>query len=119
MISFCGSKIARAIKSIGCAVPSALKSGPIVPPLVQRGLIYAAAFSPDGNRVITASADKTARIWNLPLPDRGSLDDWRAIARCSLFTLINGVLTSNPEPDLACSSRAASTERAMSDEAAP
>ena len=28
------------------------------------GAVTSAAFSPDGQRVVTASADKTARIWN-------------------------------------------------------
>jgi WD40 repeat protein len=26
--------------------------------------VYTAAFSPDGSRIVTASADKTARIWD-------------------------------------------------------
>ncbi len=26
--------------------------------------VYSAAFSPDGQRIVTASADKTARVWN-------------------------------------------------------
>jgi WD40 repeat protein len=29
------------------------------------GRIYSAVFSPDGQRILTASEDKTARIWNL------------------------------------------------------
>jgi WD40 repeat protein len=27
--------------------------------------VYSAAFSPDGSRIVTASADKTARIWDV------------------------------------------------------
>ena len=46
--------------------------GDIVPSLLRRpwsahsGPVWAAAFSPDGLRVVTASADNTARIWNVP-----------------------------------------------------
>jgi hypothetical protein len=28
------------------------------------GFVYSAAFSPDGSRIVTASADKIARIWD-------------------------------------------------------
>ena len=28
------------------------------------GLVYSASFSPDGSRVVTASADNTARVWD-------------------------------------------------------
>ena len=28
------------------------------------GSVHSAAFSPDGSRIVTASADKTARIWD-------------------------------------------------------
>ncbi len=36
----------------------------LVPPLQHEGMIYAAAFDPKGERVVTASEDKTARIWD-------------------------------------------------------
>ena len=39
----------------------------IVEIAVLRGhdeLVYSAAFSPDGSRIVTASFDKTARIWD-------------------------------------------------------
>jgi WD domain, G-beta repeat len=32
--------------------------------LGHQGTVYSAAFSPDGLRIVTASADKTARIWD-------------------------------------------------------
>jgi WD40 repeat protein len=31
----------------------------------HEGLVYSAVFSPDGTRLLTASADKTARVWEL------------------------------------------------------
>jgi hypothetical protein len=30
----------------------------------HEGLVWSAAFSPDGTRIVTASADWTARVWN-------------------------------------------------------
>jgi WD40 repeat protein len=29
--------------------------------------VFAAAFSPDGSRIVTASHDRTARIWDIPV----------------------------------------------------
>ena len=37
---------------------------PISPPLPHGGKVFHAAFSPDGARVVTASADRTARVWD-------------------------------------------------------
>jgi WD40 repeat protein/serine/threonine protein kinase len=37
---------------------------PVCPPLVHQGAVAWAEFSPDGSRVITASHDKTARLWD-------------------------------------------------------
>jgi dipeptidyl aminopeptidase/acylaminoacyl peptidase len=36
----------------------------LIPPLAHQGGVSSAAFSPDGRRVVTASADQTARIWD-------------------------------------------------------
>ena len=37
---------------------------PVSPPLPHDGKVFRAAFSPDSARVVTASADKTARVWD-------------------------------------------------------
>src|SRR6185503_1852066 len=37
---------------------------PIIPPLQHTRLVERAAFSPDGQRIITGSLDYTARIWD-------------------------------------------------------
>src|SRR5262249_13066400 len=36
---------------------------PVAPPLRHGSLVLYAAFSPDGERVVTASDDNTARVW--------------------------------------------------------
>jgi WD40 repeat protein len=36
----------------------------VTPALAHHGDVYTAAFSPDGTRVVTASADQTARVWD-------------------------------------------------------
>jgi WD40 repeat protein len=38
--------------------------------LLHNGAIYSAAFSPDGLRVVTASKDKTARVWDPANPHK-------------------------------------------------
>jgi WD40 repeat protein len=37
---------------------------PLTEPLTHQGEVVAAAFSPDGARVVTASTDGTARVWD-------------------------------------------------------
>lgn len=39
---------------------------PTGPPLLHGGWVQAAAFSPDGARLLTGSHDKTARLWKVP-----------------------------------------------------
>ena len=39
-------------------------------PMQHDGRVYRAEFSPDGARVVTASADNTARVWDAA--DRGA-----------------------------------------------
>jgi serine/threonine protein kinase len=36
----------------------------LTPPLKHEDWVFHASFSPDGNRVVTASCDKTARVWD-------------------------------------------------------
>jgi WD40 repeat protein len=38
----------------------------LVPPLQHADKVVAAAFDPKGERVVTVSVDKTARIWRAP-----------------------------------------------------
>ncbi len=78
---------------------------PLTPPLKHYGEVRQATFSPDGRRVVTASADRTARVWDAatgqpltpPLPhSRPVLDavfspDGRRVAT---------VAQSFPNPDL-------------------
>ena len=38
---------------------------PVTAPLQHNSVIYSAQFSPDGQRLVTAPADKTARLWDV------------------------------------------------------
>jgi WD40 repeat protein len=46
-------------------------------PLQHQAEVWSAAFSADGTRVVTASGDKTARVWDMPLAS-GTAAEWRA-----------------------------------------
>jgi WD40 repeat protein len=61
-------------------------------------MVWSAAFSPDGIRVVTASADKTARVWDVPL-EAGTLEYWSAVAKRSPFAL-SGVALVRRKPRL-------------------
>jgi hypothetical protein len=71
--------------------------------LKHRGDVHAAAFSPDGTRVVTAT-DDAAQALTLAI-DMGSLEDWRLLARCSPFALVDGALAANPDPLRVCPRR--------------
>ena len=57
-----------AITSVGCKIIAAelpeLVDGIESRVLRHTGFVWSAAFSPDGNRIVTVSPDQTARIWH-------------------------------------------------------
>jgi WD40 repeat protein len=59
---------------------------PVTGPLAHQAPVVSAAFSPDGTRVITASGNGTARVWDVRL-EEGTLAQWEAIAQRSPFVL--------------------------------
>ena len=66
-------------------------SGALLPPVLNAASnIDRATFSHDGQRVLLLASSE-ARIWDTPV-DQGSLDDWRALARCSPTALVDGAV---------------------------
>jgi predicted oxidoreductase (fatty acid repression mutant protein) len=94
-----GTRVVTASDDKTARVWDAATGKPVTPPLEHPERVTAAAFSPDGTRVVTTSYDNTARVWTLSI-ELDSLEDWRVFARCSPFTLVNGVLTTNSPPRL-------------------
>jgi WD40 repeat protein len=62
---------------------------PVTGPLEHHAAVMSAAFSPDGTRVVTASRDKTARVWDVRL-DEGTLEQWSAVVERSPYVLFLG-----------------------------
>jgi WD40 repeat protein len=50
--------------SLRALFAQALRNLPVLPPLQHQASVMSAAFSPDGTHIVTASSDKTARIWD-------------------------------------------------------
>src|SRR5262249_51040306 len=50
------------------------------------GLILEARFAPDGKRLVTASEDGTARLWNAQARPAGVLEGHNGPVTCALFT---------------------------------
>lgn len=101
---------------------------PLTEPLDHADHVSTAMFSPDGKRVLTAvRSGKVVHIWRIaaddprdPSPtrvtrsgdacagtpltpsDMGTLDEWRRFARCTPFSLHNGVPVPNPAPARQC-----------------
>ena len=98
-----GARVVAASWDGTIAVWDAATGKPLTVPLDHRAPVHAAVWTRDG-RIVTGSEDGAARVWQLPL-DRGSLDEWRATARCSPFALVDGVFGANPSPRTLCARR--------------
>jgi WD40 repeat protein len=98
-----GSRILTASADHTARVWDALSGKPLTPALEHSNIVVSASFSPDGTQVVTASYPSL--VWAVPL-DARPLETWRAIARCSPFMLVNGVLTNRDDTEGAaqCSS---------------
>jgi WD40 repeat protein len=55
---------ANSMQPIDEHLSPSIKFKPITEPLRHTGAVSSAVFSPDGQRVLTASGDKTARLWD-------------------------------------------------------
>ncbi|HEX7837238.1 MAG TPA: hypothetical protein VF469_07225, partial [Kofleriaceae bacterium] len=51
-------------EALGMLTALASRSLPVIPLLTHQATVWSAAFSPDGTRVVTASDDQTARVWD-------------------------------------------------------
>ena len=50
-------------------------------PMKHDAAVFSAQFSPDGQRVVTASSAKTARVWDIPtITNKDSADDANLLA---------------------------------------
>jgi WD40 repeat protein len=74
---------------------SSPQAAPVGEPLVDASLLAWASFSPDGDRVLTASRDRTARIWDTVTgkPVTPLLSHDRAVGRCEFSPDGRRVLT--------------------------
>jgi WD40 repeat protein len=96
-----GTLVVTASRDNTARVWDATTGKPVTAPLEHQGYVTAATFSHDGTRVVTASWDRTARVWTLSI-EMSSLEDWRLLARCSPFALVDTRLTINPDPPSVC-----------------
>jgi WD40 repeat protein len=85
---------------------------PITRPLAHQGWVVSAAFSPDGTRVVTASVDKTARVWDVR-SDTGTLEQWSKIAERSPFVVSGIGLMPQPPPSYLTSADTSATKEVL------
>lgn len=64
--------------------------------------VTSAQFSPDGTRVLTASYDNTAKLWDVPLETRSSAEIADLVCRRALWRLDEGWLSWAPPDATAC-----------------
>jgi len=74
---------------------------PLASPLEIGATVVSMQFDMSGDTIAILGSDAIVRSWSVR-KDRSSLVEWRAVARCAPFSLVDGIL--KPQPAKLCAS---------------